>query len=470
VLPPQLAESEYAERVYAGVLGKIIGVYLGRPFEQWHHDRIMSELGEIEYYVHDRLGVPLVVTDDDISGTFTFLRALADYGYDPNLTPEQIGQTWLNYIIENRTILWWGGMGMSTEHTAFLRLKEGIPAPDSGTIARNGATVAEQIGAQIFIDGWGMICPNDPDRAVDFARRAGSVSHDGEAIYGAQVVAAMEALAFSGASIDQLIDGALARIPADCLIARMIANIREWHAVGFDWRTAYRNIERVYGYEQYGGGCHIVPNHALIIHALLYGEGDFGRSLQIVNSCGYDTDCNSGNVGCILGIRTGLAGIDGPLDWRGAGRRPDVPTHRRRWARDHRRGGGGAPHCRRRQGGSGRDNLSTAPLLFPVPRLGAGVCGVRRGARERGDGPSDSTYGKWILPCLEPDLHAARGPKGGRLHALRFTDAATGADRSRPDCGPVGVNCKSHVVSLRPRRPARDAARRSRGPFGRRNA
>jgi hypothetical protein len=26
---------DYAERVYAGVLGKLIGVYLGRPFEGW---------------------------------------------------------------------------------------------------------------------------------------------------------------------------------------------------------------------------------------------------------------------------------------------------------------------------------------------------------------------------------------------------------------------------------------------------
>ena len=34
---------DYAGRVYAGVLGKIIGVYLGRPFEGWEHARI--ELG-----------------------------------------------------------------------------------------------------------------------------------------------------------------------------------------------------------------------------------------------------------------------------------------------------------------------------------------------------------------------------------------------------------------------------------------
>jgi len=31
---------DYAERVYAGVLGKITGVYLGRPFEGWPYGHI----------------------------------------------------------------------------------------------------------------------------------------------------------------------------------------------------------------------------------------------------------------------------------------------------------------------------------------------------------------------------------------------------------------------------------------------
>jgi len=193
--------SDYYERVYAGVLGKIIGVYLGRPFEGWTHEKIMVSLGEIKYYVNDRRDLPLhnhqlVVTDDDISGTFTFLRALPDYGNSLDLTAAQIGHTWLNTIIENRTILWWGGLGNSTEHTAFLRLKAGVSAPRSGSIALNGKLVAEQIGAQIFIDGWGLISPGDPALAADLARRAASVSHDGEAIYGAQVIAALIAGAF----------------------------------------------------------------------------------------------------------------------------------------------------------------------------------------------------------------------------------------------------------------------------------
>ena len=205
---------DYAERVYAGVLGKIIGVYLGRPFEGWTYERIMAELGEICYYVHEKLDAPLVVADDDISGTFTFLRSMPDYGNRHDLTPEQIGQTWLNYMIEGRTILWWGGMGVSTEHTAYLRLRSGIPAPRSGSRELNGKVVSEQIGAQIFIDGWAMVSPGDPEMAADLAYRAASVSHDGEAIYGAQVLAAMEAQSFVESDIHSLIDTGLSVIPS----------------------------------------------------------------------------------------------------------------------------------------------------------------------------------------------------------------------------------------------------------------
>lgn len=307
---------DYAERVYAGVLGKIIGVYLGRPFEGWPYEMINAQLGEINYYVHDKLDVPLIVTDDDISGTFTFIRALEDYGNTQDLTAAQIGQTWLNYLVEEKTILWWGGMGNSTEHTAYLRLKSGIQAPESGSIGMNSKVVAEQIGAQIFIDGWAMVAPGDPELAADLARRAASVSHDGEAIYGAQVLAAMEAQAFVESDIDKLIDVGMSVIPKDSIIYQMIGEIREWHAGEPDWRKGRERLAATYGYDKYGGNCHMVPNHGLIMHSLLYGEDDFQKSLMIVNTSGWDTDCNSGNLGCLLGIKNGLAGIDAGPDWR----------------------------------------------------------------------------------------------------------------------------------------------------------
>ena len=312
---------DYAERVYAGVLGKVIGVYLGRPFEGWTYQMIQERLGDVDYYVHDKLDVPLIVTDDDISGTFTFLRALEDHGTRPDLSAREVGESWLNYLIRERTILWWGGLGNSTEHTAYLRLVNGIAAPESGSMALNGKVVAEQIGAQIFIDGWAMVCPGDPDQAVRFADAAARVSHDGEAVFGARVLAAMEAMAFVESDTNTLIDRALDYIPPDSVIATMIGDIRAWHARDKDWRATRELIEANYGYDKYGGNCHMVPNHGLIIHSLLHGEGDFSQTMKIINTCGWDTDCNSGNVGCLMGIKEGLAGIDAGLnkglDWRG---------------------------------------------------------------------------------------------------------------------------------------------------------
>ncbi len=309
--------ADYLERVYAGVLGKLIGVYLGRPFEGWTYQRIMRELGAIEYYVHDRLGVPLVVTDDDVSGTFTFVRALAEHGVKEDLSAEEIGKTWLNSIIEQRSILWWGGRGNSTEHTAWLNLAGGVPAPHSGSIAVNGEAVAEQIGAQIFIDGWAMVAPGKPKLAARLAEAAGSVSHDGESVYAAKLLAAMEAEAFVSSDIDHLLDVGLSVIPGNSLIARLVADVRGWRAKFPDWRDARQKIEDEYGYDKFPGNCHVVPNHALIHLALLYAPRDFHTAMTIVNTAGWDTDCNSGNVGCLLGIMLGLQGLEGGPDWRG---------------------------------------------------------------------------------------------------------------------------------------------------------
>jgi ADP-ribosylglycohydrolase len=308
---------DYSERAYAAVLGKLIGVYLGRPFEGWTYQRIMSELGPIEDYVHERLNCPLVVTDDDVAGTFTFIRALEDHGARPDLTAREIGETWLNYIVENRAILWWGGYGKSTEQTAWLNLRRGVEAPASGSIAVNGQTVAEQIGAQIFVDGWAIVAPGNPALAARLAEQAAKVSHDGTAVDAAKLWAAMEAEAFVSRDVEHLIEIGLAQIPTSSPIARLVADIRQWRREYPDWRDTRQAIEARYGYDKYPGHCHVVPNHALMIMALLYAPHDFSGAQTIVCTSGWDTDCNAGNVGCLMGAMLGLEGIEASHDWRG---------------------------------------------------------------------------------------------------------------------------------------------------------
>jgi ADP-ribosylglycohydrolase len=309
--------SDYSERAYAAVLGKLIGVYLGRPFEGWTYQRIMRELGPIEDYVHERLNCPLVVTDDDVAGTFTFIRALEDHGARPDLTSREIGETWLNYLVERRSILWWGGNGNSTEHTAWLNLKRGIAAPASGSIAVNGQAVAEQIGAQIFIDGWAIVAPGNPTLAARLAEQAARVSHDGAAVDAAKLWAAMEAEAFISRDVERLIEVGLAQVSPEGPVARLVADIRGWRKRYPDWREAREAIEARYGYDKYPGHCHVIPNHALMIMALLYAPHDFSLAQTIVCTSGWDTDCNAGNVGCLMGAMLGLEGIDAQGKWRG---------------------------------------------------------------------------------------------------------------------------------------------------------
>lgn len=307
---------KYIDRMYAGVLGKILGVYLGRPVEGWSYEKIQDTFGQIDYYVHEKVGVPLIVADDDISGTFAFFRAIADNGFQAHTTAKEFGKTWLNYIIENKTILWWGGLGRSTEHTAYLNLKNGIDAPESGSIAVNGKILAEQIGAQIFIDAIAMACPGDPESAVELVRNAASVSHDGIAVEAACHLAALEAMAFEEKRIDVLLDRAAGYVRNQELLD-MIADVRDICSREKDWRKVRAYLDPKYGYGVYPGCCHMVPNHAMVVAAFILGGDDFQKSVSIAASAAWDTDCNAGNVGALNGIRLGIEGINAGADFRG---------------------------------------------------------------------------------------------------------------------------------------------------------
>ena len=75
-------------------------------------------------YVNDKLDFPIHVTDDDLTGTFRFINALKHFNFDKNITAKQIGQTWLNYCLENQTVLAWAGKGILTEESAYMNNNE----------------------------------------------------------------------------------------------------------------------------------------------------------------------------------------------------------------------------------------------------------------------------------------------------------------------------------------------------------
>jgi ADP-ribosylglycohydrolase len=297
----------YRDRVYAGWLGKCAGVRLGAPVENWTAAEIAANLGEVT----DFLPLPpgkVFKPDDDTAVPLVLIRALEDYG--PAVTAAEFGEALLNYVADGRGTFWWGGYGVSSEHTAYANLAGGIPAPASGSSLLNGRALAEQIGGQIFSDIWGLVAPNQPALAADLAERASRVTHDGEAVLGGRFIAGLVSRAFDTAGPAALVQAGLALIPETSEYARVVRAVRDFHrSAPEDWRAAYQFLLREFGYDRYAGAVPIIPNAGVVALALLYSGGDFTRGIQIATNAGWDTDCNAGNVGAILGVAAGLDGI-----------------------------------------------------------------------------------------------------------------------------------------------------------------
>lgn len=296
---------EYLEKTYASWLGKNIGIRLGAPVEGWTYEKIKEEYPVMDDYPVD---YGIFAADDDSNGPLFFIRALLDKN---NIEARDIGDTVLNYLEEYAGFFWWGGVGVSTEHTAYENLKRGISAPDSGSMKTNGKTIAEQIGGQIFIDCWAYVAGYDPYLAKELAIKAASVTHDGNGIEGAIFVAVAITLAYQRNDIYEVLDEALTFLDKRKKYYKVAKDIiNYYHRHKENWLDCFEYIRANYGYDRYPGVCHIIPNSALMVMAMCYGENDFSKTLCILNQAGWDTDCNCGNVGSIMGALVGLKGID----------------------------------------------------------------------------------------------------------------------------------------------------------------
>src|SRR5579862_44841 len=307
--------ADYDERVYSGLLGKLIGVGLGRRYLAGTRTPSPRELGKIGYDLAARGDFSPLFAEDGICAALTAVRALEDFPFTSSLGSDAIAQTWLNYAIEQRAVLWWGGKGHSAAHTAYLNLKRGIVPPASGSAELNGTVVAEQHGAEASAECWGMLFPQEPERAADFAARAARVCYSGEAVHTAQAVAAMVSSAFAGGGVDAILNAATLSIPAESSVAKMIVEIRAWHATGEEWpHTRERILERFGGTEF--GEWHAVPHFAGVVLALAAGKGDLKDSFALAAAAGWGTAANLGVIGSILGVHGGITNIDVCSTWR----------------------------------------------------------------------------------------------------------------------------------------------------------
>lgn len=321
---PRFARAELQDRLLGAWQGRAAGCLLGKPVEKiprhgiraileatgrWPLDRWFTAVGlpeEVaERYPWNRASRPTSLEenitcmpeDDDLNYPMLNLHVLESFGRA--FTTDNVGETWLK-MLPALTLF-------TAERVAYLNMLHLIEPPRTAT-TRN--PYREWIGAQIRGDLFGWVNPGRPSQAAEMAWRDARLSHVANGIYGELFVAAMSAAAFTAQMPLQAIETGLAALPARSRLAEAIRFTIALHGRERSWEGAVDQL-----YERYGRyhWVHTINNAALVVAALLYGEGDYERSICYAVMGGWDTDCNGATVGAVLGAMQGASGL--PSKW-----------------------------------------------------------------------------------------------------------------------------------------------------------
>ena len=300
-------ESEYRSKVLGCWLGKNIGGTLGAPFE-WRR-----QVNDVSFYTQDLGGEPL--PNDDLDIQLLWLVALEEKGIQ--IDAKTLAEYWVLYVTPH-----WAEYG-----TAKINMRSGLVPPLSGMVNN---VYKDSCGAFIRSEIWACIAPGLPQEAARYAYEDAILDHgDGEGVYAEVFCAALESAAFVESDVNKLIEIGLTYIPADCGVARAVDAAIAAYRGGKTWLEARDEIlagyrgglnpfqvsaaDREKGFGTGQQGWDVPSNIGMLIIGLLYGEGDFDRSMCTAVNCGEDTDCTGATVGSIFGLMHGAEAI--PQKW-----------------------------------------------------------------------------------------------------------------------------------------------------------
>lgn len=298
--------------------GRAVGCLLGKPVEGIRSDELIPLLKETGNYPMHRYILSSDITeevrshyrfnlenkpfadtvdgmpvDDDTNYTVLYQMIVEEYGR--SFKTEDVGTAWLKY----QSVYSY----FTAERIAYINFLNCLKPPATA-IYKN--VCREWIGAGIRGDYFGYINPSSPERAAEMAYRDASLSHVKNGIYGEMLVSAMLSIAAVNDNIEDIILGGLAEIPHTSRLYEAVMKIYAEYKNGASYEDAFRFIHSSYDEHTDHGWCHMISNAMIVTAALLYGEGDFGKSICMAVGMAFDTDCNGATVGSILGMRGGI--------------------------------------------------------------------------------------------------------------------------------------------------------------------
>ena len=299
----KMSMEELRDRIEGGWAGQMIGVSFGAPTEFRYKEQMIE--GALPEWKPDRISNS--INQDDLYVDMTFAQVLDDQGIEA--TTEDFGAMFR----EAKYALWHANLA------ARRALKRGVPASLSGTPKYNAH--ANDIDFQIEADFIGLMAPGMPNSATEIAWRAGRVMNHGDGIYGGIFVSCMYAAAFVEPDVRKVVEAGLACLPAKSPYAQTIADTMAWSKQHSDWKQTWRELERKWNNREPCPDGALQPfnidarlNGAYIALGLLYGGGDFFRTMEISTRAGQDSDCNPSSACGILGVMMGYKRI--PNEWK----------------------------------------------------------------------------------------------------------------------------------------------------------
>ena len=317
--------SALEDKIHGAWMGRICGCMLGKTVEGIRTNELIPFLKETGNYPMHRYiyrsdlneervskykfgfqgrcyadeidGMPV---DDDTNYIVLAQEIIRRYGKD--FTPYDVAQAWLTMQCKDAYC--------TAERVAFCNFVKGYAPPESA-VYKN--PYREWIGAQIRGDYFGYINPGNPRLAAEMAWRDASISHVKNGIYGEMFVAAMIAVAATTNDIEQIIRQGLAEIPATSRLYEDVLAVVNAYQEGVSRQDCFALIHQKYDEYTEHGWCHTISNAMIVAASLLYGEGDYGKSVCMAVETGFDTDCNGATVGSVLGMANGIGSI--PKYW-----------------------------------------------------------------------------------------------------------------------------------------------------------
>ena len=302
-------KEQLQDKIKGGWAGQTIGVVYGAPVEFKYQGSIIPATqnipwreGYVKYWWDKKPGL-----FDDIYTDLNFVAAFEKHGL--NVSMDTIANHWA------RTAYHLAHANQASRYN----ILNGIMPPQSGNWKNNPH--ADDLDFQIEADFIGLMTPGMVNSATEIADRVGHIMNSGDGYYGGVYVSALYSMAFVSNNATEIVEQAIKTIPEKTKFHDCIADVIKWHKQNpNDWQATWFELQKKWNNDVgCPKGCFLSfnidakINSAYVTIGLLYGKGDFTKSIDIATRCGQDADCNPATVGGVLGVMLGYSNI--PAFW-----------------------------------------------------------------------------------------------------------------------------------------------------------